>query len=210
VRAALEGAFQEHGLPLRIAVDNGPPWGVDPTHGYTPLTLWLLRLGVAVSHSRPYHPQTLGKDERFHRTLKTELLVRPLLDLADAQQRFDAWRRVYNHERPHEALQNEVPAARYRPSERPYPQRLPALEYAPGDLVRRVQDKGWTRFQGRLIKLPKAFSGQPVAFRPTAVDGRFEVYFGNVRVAAVDLRAVSAQPAGVTHVPEHPSLISPV
>jgi transposase InsO family protein len=207
VREALTTAFRAYGLPERIAVDNGSPWGDREGSSYTPLGVWLLRLGVAVSHSRPYHPQTLGKDERFHRTLKAEVMRRPLLDLADGQRRFDAWRRVYNRERPHEALADAVPAARYRPSARPYPEVLPSLEYLPGDLVRRVQAKGFTHLHGRVVRLPKAFHGQRVAFRPLEVDGHYAVVFATVQIAEVDLTTIEG---GVSHVPEHLAHISPV
>lgn len=189
VREALIAAFREHGLPQRIAVDNGSPWGDRAGSPYTPLGIWLLQLGVAVSHSRPFHPQTLGKEERFHRTLKAEVLRRPLLDLADGQRRFDAWRVVYNTERPHAALGDAVPAARYTTSARRYPERLPALEYLPGDLVRRVQAKGFTHLHGRTVRLPKAFRGHAVAFRPTDADGHYDVYFATIPIARVDLRA---------------------
>lgn len=67
-------AFRLYGLPERINLDNGSPWGNGPGQPYTPLTVWLLRVGVRISHSRPYHPQTNGKDERFHRTLKRDVL----------------------------------------------------------------------------------------------------------------------------------------
>lgn len=76
VRNALISLFRTHGLPARLLMDNGPPWGDEPGQPYTKLTVWRLRLGVRVSHGRPYHPQTQGKDERFHRTLTTELLTR--------------------------------------------------------------------------------------------------------------------------------------
>lgn len=207
VREGLQAAFREHGLPERIAVDNGAPWGDRDGSPYTPLGVWLLRLGVAVSHSRPYHPQTLGKDERFHRTLKAEALAEPLPDLAAGQRRFDAWRQVYNWERPHEALGLEVPGARYRPSGRPYPERLPPLDYPEGDLVRRVQAKGYTHLFGRTLRLPKAFRGQPVAFRPTERDGHYAVYFATVQIAEVDL---TRDQRGVSHVSEHLAPISPV
>ena len=77
VQAQLVTAFQRYGLPDRLLVDNGSPWGARPGHPYTPLTVWLRRLGIAVSHSRPYHPQTLGKDERFHGTLERDLGRQP-------------------------------------------------------------------------------------------------------------------------------------
>lgn len=207
VREALVGAFREHGLPLRIACDNGAPWGDGPGHPYTPLVVWLLQLGVAISHSRPYHPQTLGKEERFHRTLKAEVLRAPLVDLASGQARFDHWRQVYNRERPHEALAGDVPASRYRPSARTYPERLPEPEYLPGDLVRKVQIGGELSVLGRTLRIPKAFRGHRVALRPTEHDGRFAVVFATVHIAEVDLANV---PRGVTHVPEHLAPISPV
>lgn len=207
VRDALEGAFREHGLPDRIAVDNGAPWGNGPGDRYTPLVVWLLRLGVDVSHSRPYHPQTLGKEERFHRTLKAEVLRTPLVDLADGEARFTRWREVYNHERPHEALGGAVPASRYGPSSRPYPERLPEPIYLPGDLVRKVQMGGELSVHGRTIRVPKAFRGQHVALRPTEQDGRFAVVFATVQIAEVDL---TTSPRGVSHVPEHMAPISPV
>ena len=207
VRDALVAAFRAHGLPERIAVDNGAPWGDREGSPYTPLGVWLLRLGVRVAHSRPYHPQTLGKDERFHRTLKAEVLHHPLLDLVDAQQRFDRWRQVYNHERPHEALGDAVPAARYRPSGRSYPERLPALEYEPGDMVRMVQAKGLTHLRGRVFALPKAFRGHPVAFRPTTQDARYQVVFATFQIAEIDL---ATSERGVSHVSAHMAPISPV
>ena len=70
VEASLVPTFERYGLPRRMVFDNGSPWGNGPGDPYTPLGVWLLRLGIAISHSRPYHPQTLGKDERFHRSLK--------------------------------------------------------------------------------------------------------------------------------------------
>src|SRR5205807_4484324 len=97
VQAELTAIFRQYGLPERMLMDNGSPWGSDALHRHTWLTVWLLELGVAVSHGRPYHPQTQGKDERFHRTLTAEVIGRrAFADLAECQRRFDAWRVVYN------------------------------------------------------------------------------------------------------------------
>jgi transposase InsO family protein len=88
----LTAAFRRYGLPVRINGDNGAPWGSsrEREHGLTPLTVWLTRLGIRVSHSAPAHPQTNGKDERFHRSLKAEVLNgRSFNDLAQAQHAFD-------------------------------------------------------------------------------------------------------------------------
>jgi transposase InsO family protein len=190
VQQRLVRTFRHYGLPQALLVDNGPPWGTAGAgHGYTPLTVWLLRLGVRVVHSRPLHPQTLGKDERFHRTLKAELLGTPLPDLASAQHRFDSWRQVYNHERPHEALADAVPASRYWPSERSYPEQLPPVEYPAADHVRKVQDKGRVEFRGHRLHVPQGFRGLSVALRPLDEDGHWAVYFTTEVIATVDLSA---------------------
>lgn len=189
VKARLTGVFRRYGLPRKMLMDNGSPWGSDAAHPYTPLTVWLLRLGVKVGHSRPYHPQTLGKDERFHRTLKAEVLQYCRgLELERCQARLDAWRQVYNLERPHEALGMAVPMSRYRESPRSFPETLPPLVYGPGDQVRRVQAEGWITFKGRPFRLSKAFRGEPVALRPTVTDDLWEVYFGQHRIAGINLQ----------------------
>lgn len=195
VQARLTAVFRHYGLPDRMLMDNGSPWGNDSEHRYTPLTVWLLRLGVAVSHGRPYHPQTQGKDERFHRTLQAELLrYERFDDLAHCQRCFDAWREVYNHQRPHEALGMKVPASRYRASDREFPEFLAPIEYAPADRVRKVQDNGWISFQGREFKIPKAFKGYPVALRATVTDGVMDVLFCHHVIAHIDLRDTTVSP----------------
>ncbi len=189
VQSRLTEAFRRYGLPDRMSMDNGPPWGSSGMHDYTAFTVWLMRLGIRVSHSRPFHPQTQGKDERFHRTLKAEVLNnRSFRDLKHCQYHFDEWLHVYNYERPHSALNMDVPGSRYRVSWRDYPEQLPPIEYGPDDIVRKVQQKGEIHYKNRIHKVGIAFKGLPVALRPTLDDGRFEVYFCHQRVAEVDLR----------------------
>lgn len=194
VQGHLSEAFDRYGLPDRILADNGAPWGAPRTAGikktrYTQFTLWLYRLGVSVSFSRPYHPQTLGKDERFHRTLGEELLSRHTYRcLDDVQAGFDVWRQVYNLERPHEALGMQVPADRYQPSTRPLPKHLMPIEYGPNDTVRKVNGNGTIGFKGRLHMIGPAFQGLPVALRPTTTDDRFHVFFGIQKVIEIDLQ----------------------
>ena len=189
VQAALTDTFRCYGLPQWIIADNGPPWGDSAAHRYTALGVWLIRLGISISHSRPYHPQTLGKDERFHRTLLAELLSRqPLIDLSHAQSRFDAWRPVYNFERPHEALDMQPPISRYRPSTRVFPEQLPAVDYPQGVTLRRVQDHGALHYRGRTYRLSKALRGYPVALQPNIDhDGLLDVYFCHQRVGELNL-----------------------
>lgn len=188
VKDGLSDIFRRYGLPNRMTMDNGSPWGSDSDHGYTPLTAWLIRLGVRVSHSRPYHPQTQGKDERLHRTLNEDLLrQRTFTDLIDTQRAFDHWRHVYNFQRPHEALALAVPSSRYQPSPRSFPEVLPPVLYQPGDLVRKVQNGGEIWFHGRSFKIGNAFFRQPVALRPSSLDGLFDVFFCHQKIAHIDL-----------------------
>src|SRR5262245_13395024 len=189
VQQQLTATFRRYGLPEAMLMDNGSPWGNDEDHPYTPLTVWLLRLGVGVGHGRPYHPQTQGKQERFHRTLKTEVLMGLVFkDFAQIQARFDQWRQVYNHERPHQALRMAVPASRYQVSPRSFPEVLPPIEYGPGDVIRKVQVGGKISFQNRDFRIGKAFRGYPVALRPTLQDGIFKVYFCSHQIAEIQLR----------------------
>lgn len=189
VQACLKETFRRYGLPNQMVMDNGSPWGFDLGNPYTYLTVWLIRIGVLISHSRPAHPQTLGKDERFHRTLKAELLGNSIpWKNEESQKRFDRWRFMYNHRRPHEALDMNVPASRYVVSKRPYREELESIEYGPGDIVRKVQQNGILHFKGREFRLPKAFIGFPIALRPRdQSDGIFDAYFIRQPIAVINL-----------------------
>ena len=211
VQQHLVTAFRRYGLPERLITDNGSPWGDGPGSPFTPLGVWLIEHGIKISHSRPYHPQTMGKDERFHRSLKAEVLSAPAFaDIAAAQCAFERWRTVYNTQRPHEALELAVPASRYQPSPRDYVEIVAPFEYAPGDTVRRVQQGGHASFHGRNLKVPKAFRGKDIAFRPTTEDGVFDVVFRTQTIAIVDIRPLDGRVESVHDVSEHPSTISPV
>lgn len=181
--------FRRFGLPKQMLMDNGSPWGSDKRHVFTPLTMWLIRQGIGVIHSRPYHPQTLGKDERFHRTFKAEVGQYCIgLNLEQCQRRFDAWRDVYNLQRPHEALDMQVPAVHYQPSHRQYKENSLPIEYGPDDQVRKVQQGGWISYQGKEYPVPKAFFGQRVAIRPAGTDGLFDLYFCNQKIAELNVK----------------------
>jgi transposase InsO family protein len=207
VQSRLERVFRRYGLPEALFVDNGNPWGDSSGQPWTRLGVWLLKLGIQTIHSRPYHPQSRGKNERFHRTLKAEVLaLRTFRDLAEVQRAFDAWRTVYNLERPHQALGLDVPADRYRPSPRAMPDRLPQVDYDEHETVRTVPaSKDYIRFKGRLWIVPKAFRGERVAIRPLAADGRYGVFFGAHQIATIDLTNNKC----IGHVPEQVSVMSP-
>lgn len=211
VRDALIEAFRRHGLPRALITDNGSPWGDGPGSPFTPLGVFLIDQGVRIAHSRPYHPQTMGKDERFHRSLKAEAMSGPpFADLAAAERALTDWRRVYNNERPHEAIGLATPVERYRPSPRDYRETPEPVEYAPGDHVRRVQQGGWLSFRGIDVRVPKAFRGRAVALRPTNQDGVFHVFYRHQIIASLDCKAKAGQTQTVHHVSEQVSTMSPV
>lgn len=207
VQAHLETTFRRYGLPEAIFVDNGSPWGASSGQHWTGLRVWLLKLGVELLYSRPYHPQSRGKNERFNRTLNEEVFAfQRFGDLNEVQDAFDAWREVYNFERPHEALEQQVPASRYQLSARAWPARLPKPEYDEHEIVRTVPTtKDYISFKGRRWKVPEAFRGERVAIRPRGLDGKYGVFFASHQIASIDL----TEPQCVGHVPEQVSTMCP-
>jgi len=190
VQERLTRTFEHYGLPERINADNGTPWGTS-RQGISALQVWLATLGVRLSHSRPAHPQTNGKDERFHRTLKAESLAgRSFDDMEQVQAEFTRWRHIYNHERPHEALGMRTPVERYSPSPRAMPTQPLQPQYERHDLIRRVQHGGWISVLGREVRLSRALHGHSVALRERADhDGVYDVFFYKQKVDEVDLTA---------------------
>lgn len=187
VKNALIKTFRQYGLPDRMTMDNGSPWGDDAHNPFTRLTVWLIRIGVKVSHSRPYHPQTQGKDERFHRSLKAELLSRQHFNsFEQCQKSLDQWRDIYNLERPHEALNMKVPASRYRVSQNPFPEILPPIEYLSDDIVRKVDQSGRISFLNKDIRIGRPFIGEYVALRPAKEDGYFHVFYCHQKIKQFD------------------------
>ena len=191
VQRCLEDAFQRYGFPEALLVDNGSPWGQiqQEKRVYTGLEVWLLRLGIQVVHSRPYHPQTLGKDERLHRTLEEELLrTLQAEDLEGCQREFDRWRRMYNEERPHEALGMDPPALWYERSARGYGEGQEPWVYPAGAQMRKVDVTGRISFRGQGIRVGKAFRGVRVAVYEIGEEGECEIYYGRQRIKRVTLR----------------------
>ena len=189
VQKQLSQVFEQYGLPQRILTDNGSPWGDEKESPFTFLTTWLMQLGVDVIHSRAYHPQTNGKNERFNRTLLEEVIARQGFEnLDEAQAFFDQWSTVYNTYRPHEALNFEVPSSRYEPSKQCFPSSLPLAEYGPLEIVRKTDRKGVFTYEGHKLRLGKAFPSKEVVIRPAKAVGVIEVYFYNYKIARFDLR----------------------
>lgn len=209
VQERLEAVFRRYGLPRRILADNGSPWGSSGGDKHTRLTVWLLDLDVPVTHGRPYHPQTQGKEERFHRSFKAEVLDgRSFVDLIQAQAAFDGWRKVYNNIRPHEGIGLETPSSRYTMSTRSMPETIAPPDYEPQAHVRKVYHNAWLSFKGRKINCSKAFVGRHLALRATNTDGVFDLCYRRHVLSQVDLRQNIVK--SVHHVSEQVSTLSPV
>lgn len=194
VKKHLIDVFRKYGLPEMILSDNGPPWGTaghdasDQIPAISQIEKWLIRLNIKPIHGHAYHPQTQGKEERFHRTLKAEVLkYEQFKSQQQCQHRFDKWREKYNCQRPHEAIGQEVPVTRYKQSTRPYPEVLPSIEYDSSDIIRKVDGRGAISFKNDVFRVGKAFVGDIVALRSTIVDLQFDVYFCNHRIRSINL-----------------------
>lgn len=179
----LTRVFNEYGLPNQINVDNGSPWGNSRLFQHTKLTVWLMRLGIKVTHSRPKHPQTNGKIERFHRTLKKDVISQnKIIDFIHAQKLFDDWRAIYNHERPHEAIGLLVPAKRYQRSTTSMPAKLPLIEYSDGAHVCKVRGNGYVTYKNTEHLVGRGFEGLLVEIKPDEACNSIEIYFGKHKI----------------------------
>jgi len=194
VQQSLINVFRKYGLPYIILTDNGAPWGfagnelTEGIRGYTTLEKWLIQLNIKLRHGRPYHPQTQGKEERFHRTLKQELIDHEQFhDHEHCQKRFDAWREKYNCVRPHEAIDLRTPAELYTSSVRTYPEKINPYEYYQSDMIRKVQQKGEINFKNKEIKVGRAFIGDYVAVRESKENNNYEIYFCNQLIRTITL-----------------------
>jgi transposase InsO family protein len=195
VRPVFEEAFCEFGLPLAIRSDNGPPFASTAVGGLSALSLWWLKLGIVPERIEPAKPQQNGRHERMHRTLKHDTAKPAAPTLTEQQARFDAFRRIFNSERPHEALDFEYPASRYRPSPRRYPCELREPVYGEDCAVRRVRSNGEIKWDGELIFVSQVLVGEAVGISRTA-GGEWRVRYANVDLGFIDVdhRRLNRQP----------------
>jgi len=192
VKSHLADIFRIYGMPWQILADNGNPWGWhrnDYGNSVTHVGVWLMSLGIRLIHSRPYHPQTCGKDERFHRTLKQELVGKEMnCKYRDCQKLFNDWRTEYNTIRPHESLDMATPSSRYCVSDRTYPEKVPEPEYGSNDIVRLVNPKGRISFKGTAYGVSEGYRGCRVAIRPTIKEHIWTVHFYRFKIAELDIK----------------------
>ncbi|HSD50087.1 MAG TPA: IS481 family transposase [Candidatus Methylomirabilis sp.] len=187
VRPVFERLFREYGLPRAIRTDNGVPFATTGIHGLSQLNVWWLRLGIQHQRILPAHPQQNGAHERMHKTLKGEAIRPPRATLALQQRAFNAFRRLFNDERPHQALCGRPPASLFRPSPRVYPAGLPPIEYPGHFIVKRVTNAGTVRFKKRLVFIANALKQHPIGLEEVD-DGIWSIYFCRVLLGRIDER----------------------
>jgi hypothetical protein len=180
-KVVFEKVFRQFGLPERIRTDNGVPFATVSLARLSSLSAWWIQLGILPELIQPGKPQQNGRHERMHRTLKAET-TRPAAGNLRAQQRkFNAFRQEYNHLRPHEALKLETPASVYQSSPRPYPKKVPALQYPAHFETRYVSHNGGIRWNCDWINVSITCAGQWVGLEEID-NGIWNVYFGPVKL----------------------------
>lgn len=179
--------FQEYGLPGIIRTDNGVPFATTALGRLSTLSVWWIRLGILPELIAPASPQQNGRHERMHRTLKAEATRPPSGTLRAQQVRFNRFRQEYNHDRPHEALDQETPAEHYVPSPRELPRRLPPLEYPGHFEVRLVSRNSGIRWRKRWVCVTHTLAGEYVGLEEVG-DGLWDVYFGPLQLGRMDER----------------------
>jgi putative transposase len=192
-RVRFERAFAAYGLPERIRSDNGHPFSSPGLAGLSRLAVWWMRLGIVPERIAKGHPEQNGSHEQFHAVLKAETARPPATNRDAQQQRFRRFCREYNHERPHEALGDRVPAACYTASPRPFPRQLPAVDYPGHFEVRRVSANGDMKWGGEPLFLSEVLSGEHVGLEEVD-DGVWTVHFATIALARLDARTRTLQP----------------
>ena len=167
VGPAVEHLMREHGLPRAIRSDNGAPFASTGAGGLTRLSVSWLKLGIALERIDPGCPEQNARHERLHGTLKAETSSPPAATAGEQQARFDAFRADFNHNRPHEALEQTPPAKHWQPSSRAYPERVEEPWYDADHAVRRVRPTGEIRWGGSLVFVSEALAGEPVGLAET-------------------------------------------
>lgn len=187
VQAIFEAAFREHGMPEAIRTDNGAPFASRAIAGLSRLAVWWMKLGIVPERIQPSHPEQNGRHERMHLTLQQETMSPMAVTRRGQQRRFDEFRREYNEQRPHEALDMHTPAQAYAPSPRTFPARIHEPEYGSAMLVRRVHLRGQFSWKHEDVFLSETLIGERIGLE--AIDDRwYRIFFSDFALAEFDSR----------------------
>jgi putative transposase len=184
-QAVFEAAFREFGMPWFMHNDNGVPFASVAPGGLSRLSMWFVRLGITPERSRPGSPQDNGRHERMHRTLKQATASPPQATARLQQKAFDSFRSEFNQHRPHQGLGDLTPAACYQSGTRPYPRRIPELEYTDEFEVRRVSQQGSIRWKGERTFISEIFQHEPLGLKYIN-DRWLQLFYGSVALGWFD------------------------
>lgn len=188
VQARYTQAFRTYGLPDVIRTDNGYPFAQLSLGGLSPLSIWLLKLGVLPERIDPGCPQQNPRHERMHRTLKEATANPPKGNLSAQQRAFNRFRHEYNEQRTHQGLAaGQRPADVYQASPRSFPETLPEVIYPDHFEVRKVRYRGWIRCHGAELYASRQLVGEYVALE-RITDDLYQVYFAQLPLGIADRR----------------------
>ncbi len=193
-KMALTGIFRQYGLPSIIRSDNGTPFASGAIGRISRLSVWWIKLGIYPELIEPAHPEQNGRHERMHRTLKAEATRPPAANRRAQQRRLNSFQRTYNDVRPHEALGQETPASVYHVSDKPFPERVPSVEYPTHYETRRVSNNGGIRWNSNWVNVSHVLGGEYVGLEE--VDNElWDVYFGPLRLGRFSERDMAIEDA---------------
>ena len=186
----LDAAFREFGLPNFMRSDNGSPFASRGAGGLSSLSVKLIKAGVTPERIAPGKPQQNGRHERMHLTLLQDVASPPAASMREQLKRLREFQRLYNHERPHQSLDNATPADRYQASPRRYDGILRSPEYGDQD-VRWVRHNGEIKLNGRFVYINAALAGEPIGLSET--EGCWSVSYGPVLLGSIAYRSDELQ-----------------
>jgi hypothetical protein len=187
VKAVFTTWFREYGLPLQILSDNGVPFASQGIAGLSRLSVWWIRLGIHPIRIEPGKPAQNGRHERMHKTLMYDATRPPARNLPAQQRQFATFLRIYNDERPHRALGGKTPASLYRPSPRPFPEKLPPVEYPGHFEVRKVCGNSCIKWHRRFLPVSRVLIGEWIGLEEVD-DGGWSVFLGPVLLGKLSER----------------------
>jgi len=193
VRAVCEAAMREYGMPARIRTDNGAPFAGTGLLGLSKLSLGWMKMGIVHERIQPGRPQQNGRHERMHRTLKEDTTKPPAMTIRLQQRKFDRFRQMFNHERPHEGLNNETPASLYQPSTIVLPRSFKEYVYPRGFLTRRVNNSGDISWHKGRVFISEVFRFEDLGMELVAEDF-YKVFFRDIEIGEFDVEAMRFRP----------------
>ncbi len=186
MKPIVESAFREYGLPKAIRTDYGPPFASTAAGGLSRLAVWWIRLGISPERIEKGKSQQNGRHERMHRTLKADTAGPPAQSRRAQQRAFEQFRKEYNEEPPHEALGQRPPVAVFEHSQRPYPSRLPLIDYPEHFLVRNVDPgSGCIKFKNTRFFVSESLFGEQIGLEEVK-DGLWQIFYGPFTLGVYD------------------------